>query len=62
MKGICLVMLVTLVFGTCFAKVAAGRQFILHPIGQVKKVYGRTTIVLDKKVQPGLLGLEKAPG
>ena len=63
MKAVCLVMLVSLVFGACIAKAAevesdAGDQCILHPIGRVKKPAGRTTIVLDKKVQPGLLGLD----
>lgn len=34
-------------------------QFILYPIGKVVKNDGRTWIVIDKKYQPGLLGLEK---
>ena len=38
---------------------AAKRQFALHPIGRVVKEDGRTMIVLDRKYQPGLLGLEK---
>ena len=33
-------------------------QFIVHPIGYVRKADGRTTIVLDEKYKPGLLGLE----
>ena len=34
-------------------------QFTLYPIGKVVKDDGRTWIVIDKKYQPGLLGLEK---
>jgi len=33
-------------------------QFVLHPIGHVEKSEERTRIVLDKKHQRGLLGLE----
>ena len=33
-------------------------EFKVHPIGHVKKSEDRTLIVLDKKYQPGLLGLE----
>jgi len=36
----------------------AARSFVVHPIGQVRKAGGRTLIVLEKKYQPGLLGLE----
>lgn len=36
----------------------AAKAFTVNPIGQVKKAEGRTLIVLDKKYQPGLLGLE----
>jgi len=36
----------------------AARSFVVHPIGHVQKVDGRTLIVLDKKHQPGLLGLD----
>ncbi len=32
--------------------------FTVHPIGQVQKAKGRTLIVLDKKYQQGLLGLD----
>ena len=35
------------------------RQFTLYPIGSVVKEDGKTMIVLDKKYQPGLLGLER---
>ena len=35
------------------------RRFTLFPIGKVEKKDGRTTIVLDKKHEPGLLRLDK---
>jgi tRNA (adenine37-N6)-methyltransferase len=35
------------------------RSFTLVPIGRVQKSEGRTLIVLDKKYQEGLLGLEQ---
>ena len=35
------------------------KEFSVYPIGYVRKAEGRTTIVLDKKYQPGLLRLEK---
>ncbi|CCQ72047.1 SAM-dependent methyltransferase [Magnetospira sp. QH-2] len=34
-------------------------EFKVHPIGYVRKAEGKTTIVLDKKYQPALLGMEK---
>jgi tRNA (Thr-GGU) A37 N-methylase len=34
-------------------------EFTVRPIGVVKKIEGRTLIVLDKKYQPGLLGLDR---
>jgi tRNA (adenine37-N6)-methyltransferase len=37
----------------------APTEFTVHPIGQVKKSDGRTLIVLDKKYQEGLLGLDQ---
>jgi len=33
-------------------------SFVVHPIGHVHKTEGRTRIVLDKKYEPGLLGLD----
>ena len=33
-------------------------RFTVYPIGYVRKASGKTTIVLEKKYQPGLLGLE----
>jgi len=33
-------------------------QFTVYPIGWVRKAEGRTTIVVDKKYEPGLMGLE----
>ena len=35
------------------------KQFKLCPIGKISKENGKTMIVLDKKYQPGLLGLDK---
>ena len=35
------------------------KQFTVYPIGWVRKADGRTTIVVDKKYQPALLGLEQ---
>jgi len=35
-----------------------GRQFVVSSIGSVAKADGKTTIVLEKQYQPGLLGLE----
>jgi tRNA-Thr(GGU) m(6)t(6)A37 methyltransferase TsaA len=34
------------------------RQFTISPIGWVRKTGGTTTIVLDEKYEPGLLGLD----
>lgn len=34
------------------------RQFTVYPIGWVRKEGGRTMIEIDKKYQPGLMGLE----
>lgn len=34
------------------------KKFTVYPIGQIKKQDKRTTIILDKKYQPGLLGLD----
>ncbi len=36
-----------------------GKTFSVHPIGQIQKQDGRMVIVLDKKYQDGLLGLEQ---
>lgn len=33
--------------------------FTMHPIGRVQKAGERTLLVLDKKYQPGLLGMEQ---
>ena len=35
------------------------QQFNVHPIGRVVRQGDKTMIVLDKKYQPGLLGLDK---
>ena len=34
------------------------QEFKVHPIGYVRKADGKTTIVLDKKYEPGLLRME----
>ena len=34
------------------------KEFKVHPIGYVRKTDARTTIVLDKKYEPGLLRME----
>jgi len=36
----------------------AAKQFTVYPIGCIKKAEGKTKIVLDKKYQAGLLGME----
>lgn len=41
------------------AQQPATTEFKVHPIGHVKKADDRTLIVLDKKYQDGLLGLEQ---
>ena len=40
-------------------KVKEANAFQVFPIGKVMKEGGRTFIVLDKKYEPGLLGLDK---
>ena len=35
------------------------KNYTVYPIGWVRKTEGRTTIVVDKKYQAGLMGLEK---
>ena len=66
MKRVCLFVLPGFLFATWFvgpapaggAEQQATRQFTVHPIGWVRKADGRTRIVLEKKYQPGLLGLD----
>jgi tRNA-Thr(GGU) m(6)t(6)A37 methyltransferase TsaA len=36
----------------------AGTAYTVHPIGWVRKAEGRTTIVVDERYQPALLGLD----
>ena len=38
---------------------AERKEFKVHPIGYVRKTESKTTIVLDKKYEPGLLRMEK---
>lgn len=52
-----LVLTVTLL-GPTWANPEEQKPLTIHPIGRVEKADGRTRIVLDKKYQPGLLGLE----
>lgn len=44
--------------GRLYAQQAAEKTFTLHPIGCVQRSDHRALIVLDKKYQPGLLGLD----
>lgn len=48
----------TLLFARLEAAESTPAEFKVRPIGHVKKSEGRTWIVLEKKYQPGLLGLE----
>ena len=67
MKYVPVLLLVAATIGVCLFQAVradddqqeAARQFTVYPIGWVRKAEGRTTIVLDKKYQPGLLGAEK---
>lgn len=42
----------------CGDLIDAAGPFSVYPIGTVEKAGGRTTLVIDKKYRPGLLGLE----
>ena len=67
MKYLCIVALtiVSLAVGGCAGPSsdsivqAAEEHFALYPIGKVVKQGDKTMIVLEKKYQPGLLGLDK---
>ncbi|HUU19484.1 MAG TPA: hypothetical protein VMW72_20210 [Sedimentisphaerales bacterium] len=67
MRYLCLAILaatITLIAGCTGAYTAKGghvspKQFILYPIGKVVKEDNRTMIVIDKKYEPGLMGLDK---
>ncbi|MBW1860122.1 MAG: tRNA (N6-threonylcarbamoyladenosine(37)-N6)-methyltransferase TrmO [Deltaproteobacteria bacterium] len=66
MKYPCLVVLGILVLSVWFIpptsannQQVSSRHFIVYPIGKVDKQGGRTTIIVDRKYQPGLLGLER---
>ena len=67
MRLVCLLLFGTILSGIWTAKAAraaddkprVAKQYTVYPIGWVRKTDGRTTIVVDKKYQPGLLGLEK---
>jgi tRNA-Thr(GGU) m(6)t(6)A37 methyltransferase TsaA len=65
MKYLCLIVLGVFVLSTWSAppaeadnQKAAPKQFTVYPIGQVRKQDGGTTIILDRKYQAGLLGLD----
>jgi tRNA-Thr(GGU) m(6)t(6)A37 methyltransferase TsaA len=54
-----IVLLVLLCSATaCESEQMTEKQFILRPIGSVHKENGHTTLVLNKKVEPALLGLD----
>lgn len=40
------------------AEPAKAEAFTVHPIGHVAKADGKTVVVLDKKYEPGLLGMK----
>ena len=61
-----LVLLVVLIIVLGFDRISSGQTqsggpqtYTLYPIGNVMKEGGRTFIVLDKKYEPGLIGLDK---
>jgi len=41
--------------------VDAAKVFKVYPIGKIVKKDGRTFVVIDKKFEPGLLGMDKLP-
>ena len=49
---------IVILTGSLYAADNTPTEFKMHPIGHVKKSEDRTLIVLDKKYQPGLLGVE----
>jgi len=67
MKYVLFLLLVAASVGVCLfqgvraddGQKEAAKQFTVYPIGWVRKAEGRTTIVLEKKYQPGLLRAEK---
>lgn len=68
MKCIVAAILAVLLLGVCpdrrplrasGAREKAAKKFTVYPIGYVRKAEGRTTIVVAKKYQPGLLRMEK---
>jgi tRNA-Thr(GGU) m(6)t(6)A37 methyltransferase TsaA len=67
MKLVCLLLLLAVlsgirIVGTVRAaddEPRVAKPFTVYPIGWVRKTDGHTTIVVDKKYQPALLGLEE---
>lgn len=64
MRYACLFVLGVFVLSICFVpptradnQQVPSKHFTVYPIGQIEKQHGRTKIILDKKYQPGLLGL-----
>ena len=65
MARLILAILVFLVVGVCPTRPAvsadpqsqATKEFTVYPIGYVRKAEGRTTIVLEEKYRPALLGV-----
>ena len=61
-----LVLLLVLIIVLGFDRISSGQKqsggpqtYTLYPIGKVMKEGGRTFIVLDKKYEPGLMGIER---
>ena len=69
MRSVLILFLALAVLGIWSARTGRGadddleevKKFTVYPIGWIRKAEGRTTIVVDKKYQAGLLGLEKFP-
>jgi tRNA-Thr(GGU) m(6)t(6)A37 methyltransferase TsaA len=64
-ESLIILTIITFFAGGCTMPLSAGSkqikkaQFTLYPIGKIVKKDDKTMIVLDKKYQPGLLGLDK---
>jgi len=67
MKSVLIPLFALLLVGMWFARTGlaaedeqqADKTFTVYPIGWVRKAEGKTTIVVEKKYQAALLGLEK---
>ena len=66
MKRVALLVLPVVILGVCPVQAVpaddgeqeAAKQFTVYPIGWVRKAEDRTTIVLEKKYERGLVGLD----